>query len=92
METALLVFLPILTAGLTIASFFIARTAEMHKKGKDDGALKADIQYIKEKVTELVREQERINQTLTDHFERIIRNEESTKAAHKRLDELTSNK
>lgn len=89
METALIIVLPILTTGLTIASFFIARTAEHHKKGRDDGALKADIQYIKEKVTELVREQERINTTLTDHFERIIRNEESTKTAHRRIDELS---
>lgn len=89
METALIIILPILTTGLTIASFFIARMADAHKKGTGDGTLKADIQYIKEKVTELCREQERINATLTDHFERIIRNEESTKAAHKRLDELT---
>jgi len=90
METALLIILPIMTAALTIASFFIARTAEYHKKGKDDGTMKADIRFIKEKVTELCKEQERINATLTDHFERIIRNEESTKAAHKRLDEMTN--
>jgi hypothetical protein len=89
METALLIILPILTAGITIASFFIARTAEAKKHGKADGTLQSDIKYIKEKVTELCREQERINATLTDHFERIIRNEESTKAAHKRLDELS---
>ena len=89
METALLIILPILTAGVTVASFFIARTAEVRKKGADDGTLKADISYIREKVTELCREQERINMTLTDHFERIIRNEESTKAAHKRLDEIS---
>jgi uncharacterized protein (UPF0264 family) len=92
METALLIVLPILTAGLTIASFFIARAAEIRKKGTDDGSLKADIQYIKEKVTELCKEQERINATLTAHFERIIRNEESIKSAHKRLDEMTNKK
>ena len=89
METALLIILPIMTAGISIASFFIARGAEARKRGHDDGTLKADIKFIREKVTELVREQERINMTLTDHFERIIRNEESIKSAHKRLDELT---
>ena len=88
METALIIILPIVTAALAIASFFIARTAETHKKGKDDGTMRSDIAYIKERVTELCKEQERINNTLTDHFERIIRNEESTKAAHRRLDEL----
>jgi len=89
METALLIILPIVTAGITIASFFIARTVEAHKRGASDGTLKADIQYIKEKVTEISREQERINATLTIHFERIVRLEESSKAAHKRLDELS---
>ena len=89
METALLIILPIVTAGLTIASFFIARTVEAHKKGRDDGSMKSDITFIKEKVTEISREQERINNTLTNHFERIIRIEESSKAAHRRLDELT---
>ena len=89
METALLIMLPILTAGLTIASFFIARSSDARRRGAADGSLKADISYIKEKVTELCREQERINATLTSHFERIIRLEESAKAAHKRLDELS---
>ena len=88
METVLLIILPILTAGCAIASFFIARAAEMRKKGAVDGNLKADIGYIKEKVTEISREQERINVTLSNHFERIIRVEENTKAAHRRLDEL----
>lgn len=87
METALLIILPIVAAGLTIASFFIARAAEARKRGTDDGSLKSDVSYIREKVTEISREQERINITLSNHFERIIRVEENAKAAHKRLDE-----
>ena len=88
METALLIILPIVTAGITIASFFIARNADTHKKGHDDGIIKSDIAYIKEKVTEVWREQERINKTLSNHFERIIRAEENIKTAHKRLDDI----
>jgi len=88
MDTALIIILPIVTAGLAIASFFIARSAEAHKRGQDNGTLKADIAYIKEKITEVWREQERINNTLTAHFERIIRVEENAKAAHRRLDEM----
>ena len=91
METALLIILPFITAGLTIASFFIARNGEARKRGAVDGTLKADISYIKEKVTELCREQERVSKILTDHFERIIRLEESAKAFHRRMDELTKN-
>ena len=75
-------------AGLTIASFFIARNVEAHKRGAIDGCMKADISFIKQTVTEMAREQERVNNALTDHFERIVRLEESTKAAHRRLDEL----
>ena len=88
METALLIILPIVTAGLTIASFFIARNVEAHKRGTVDGCMKADIAFIREKVTEISKEQERVGSVLTDHFERIIRLEESTKAAHRRLDEM----
>ncbi|MCL2798388.1 MAG: hypothetical protein FWD58_10120 [Firmicutes bacterium] len=89
METALLIILPIVTAAIAIASFFIARNAEARKRGNVDGSLRSDVTYIKEKVTELCRELKRIDATLTDHFERIIRLEESSKAAHKRLDEMT---
>ena len=89
METVLLIILPIITAGIAIASFFIARTAEARKRGAVDGTLKTDILYIKEKTNEISREQERINILLRDFFERIIRNEESVKAAHRRIDELT---
>ena len=89
METVLLIILPIITAGIAIASFFIARTAEARKRGTVDGGLKSDIDYIKIKVTEISREQERINTTLSGHLERIVRVEESMKAAHKRLDEMS---
>ncbi len=47
--------------------------------------------YGRDEDSNLCREQERINATLTEHFERIIRNEESIKSAHKRLDEITKN-
>ena len=89
METVLLIILPVITSGLTIVTFFIARNAEARKRGASDGTIRADVAYIKEKVTELCREQERINVTLCNHFERIIRAEESVKAAHKRLDEMS---
>lgn len=88
MDTALIIILPIVSAGLTIASFFIARSVEAHKKGHKDGALEADSKYIKEKITTIAEEVEKINKSINDHLERIIRTEESAKAAHKRLDEI----
>jgi hypothetical protein len=88
METALAIILPVITAGITIASFFIARAAEARKRGSLEGSLRADIAYIKEKVTELCHEQEVTNMTLCDHFERIIRLEENVKTINKRLGEF----
>lgn len=88
METALIIILPIITAGLTIASFFIARSVEAHKKGHKDGAIETDQTYIKEKITTISEELEKLNNSINDHLERIIRTEESAKAAHRRLDEM----
>lgn len=86
--TVLAIVLPIVTAGLTIASFFIARSAEAKKKGHDDGELKADISYVKRRVDDILLEQREINKMLDAHGERITRLEESTKQAHKRIDGL----
>lgn len=86
--TALLIILPILTAALTIASFFIARSSDAKRKGQDDGELKTDISYIKRRVDDIILEQRETNKTLDLHGERITRVEESTKQAHKRIDGL----
>ena len=89
METTLLVMMPLVSAACAIAAFFIARFTESHKKGQNAGLLKADIDYIKEKITDIREDLMRISSTLNDHLERITRLEESAKAAHKRLDEKT---
>ena len=88
METALLIILPLLVGGCSIITFFIARSAEAHKKGHNDGTLKADIQYIKENVTAMRREQEKVNDTLNRHLERIIVTEKDTRDAHIRINNL----
>lgn len=90
METALLIILPIITAILAISSFLIARGVEVHKKGRKDGSLEADQRYIKEKITAVADDLTRITKSLNEHFERIVRTEESAKAAHRRLDEITN--
>lgn len=55
-------------------------------EGIDDGTLKADTQYIKRRIDDVLLEQRSINATLSTHSERITRVEESTKQAHKRID------
>lgn len=88
METALLILLPILTAGCTIATFFIARHNEARHNGKTDGALKSDIEYIKRRSEDTLLELRELNKTLDAHAERLARVEESAKQAHKRIDEI----
>lgn len=61
---------------------------DSHKEGEDDGSLKADTQYIKRRVDDVLLEQRNINNTLSSHSERITRVEESSKQAHKRIDRL----
>lgn len=56
--------------------------------GEKDGSLKADTQYIKRRVDDVLLEQRNINNTLSSHSERITRVEESTKQAHKRIDRI----
>jgi len=82
---ALVTVLPILTAICTLAAFFIARIKDHHKDGEKWGRLQADMSYIKEAMS---RTDENLR-GLQPMMERLIKVEESIKAAHKRIDELT---
>lgn len=61
---------------------------DSYKDGDKDGTLKSDTQYIKRRVDDVLLEQRNINNTLSSHSERITRVEESSKQAHKRIDEI----
>lgn len=62
---------------------------ENKKIGSIDGMLNTDIQYIKKRTDEVLLEQKDTNRTMTTISERLTRVEESTKAAHHRVDLLT---
>lgn len=49
---------------------------------------KADTEYIKRRVDDILLEQRNTNNKLDSHAERITRVEESVKQAHKRLDRM----
>ena len=76
-----------LSAVCAIATFFFARSAGSRSSGAKDGALSADIQYIKRRVDDVLLEQKDTNKTLDAHAERIACVEEAVKQAHKRIDE-----
>lgn len=62
--------------------------AEAATDSRENTLLKRDIEYIKTGIDEIKGKQTRMDQKFDDVSERCIRNEESTKSAHKRIDKL----
>lgn len=61
---------------------------ESRQEGEIDGAQKADIEYIKRRTDDILLEQKDTNKSMNALAERVARVEESTKSAHKRLDQI----
>lgn len=64
------------------------RSAEDKKEGKADGVVLTELGYIKAGVDDLKRDNRDIRGDIKNLDERITRNEESTRQAHKRIDAL----
>ena len=65
------------------------RSAEDKSAGKEDGVVLTELGYIKAGVDDLKRDNREIRGDLKTLDERVTRNEESTKQAHKRIDALS---
>ena len=65
------------------------RSADDRSEGKEDGVVLTELGYIKAGVDDLKRDNRDIRGDLKNLDERITRNEESTKQAHKRIDALS---
>lgn len=61
---------------------------EFQNDGKESGELKADTEYIRRRIDDILLEQRDTNKTLNVHAERLTRVEESAKSAHHRIDEI----
>ena len=61
---------------------------EARTDGEKDASLRVDVEYIKRGVDAVQVEQKVQGKMYSDLNERVIRVEESTKQAHKRIDEL----
>ena len=64
------------------------RSAEVKSEGKENGVVLTELGYIKAGVDDLKRDNRDIKGDIKKLDERITRNEESTKQAHKRIDGL----
>lgn len=56
--------------------------------GRERGELKADTEYIKRRVDDVLLEQKDTNKSISILSERVTRVEESAKSAHRRIDLL----
>ena len=65
------------------------RAADVKSAGKEDGVVLTELGYIKAGVDDLKRDNREIRGDLKTLDERVTRNEEATKQAHKRIDALS---
>lgn len=79
---------PIITGACTVITFVIGRKTAVKKHGEEEGALKADINYIKQGIDGLRNDQAMTDKKIERNSERVTRLEESIKNAHKRIDRL----
>lgn len=61
---------------------------EYKKKGTNEGTLKSDIKYIRERTDDVYLEQKDMKRSFNEFSERLVRVEESAKQAHKRIDSI----
>lgn len=71
-----------------LVSFFRNKKADDSSEGKAQGTMLSDLGYIKAGVDEIKAEQKDQRKTNLEFIARLTAVEESTKQAHKRIDEL----
>ncbi|GAE89545.1 hypothetical protein [Acetivibrio straminisolvens] len=61
---------------------------ESSENGREAGALKSDMEYIKRRIDDVLLEQKDTNKSVNALAERVSKVEESAKQAHKRIDRI----
>ena len=62
--------------------------SDSYSAGSVKGTLESDINYIKKRTDDVLLEQKDTNRSINALSERVTRVEESSKSAHKRLDQI----
>ena len=76
------------SAFVAILTFIVTYLSTKERKGEKKGEMQADIKYIKERVDELVDANKETKHDIVVLGQRVTAVEESSKQAHKRIDEL----
>lgn len=71
-----------------IVAFFINRGKDKYERGDADGSLRGDVKYMRNGFDDLRLDVKEVGRKQDAFGERLIRVEESTKSAHKRIDTL----
>lgn len=90
MEIIIAVLVPLVTVACTVLNFIIGRNASERQKGKEEGFLKQDIIYIKEKIDNILSRQTENTKILDSHSERIAKTEEGLRQAYYRIKNIES--
>lgn len=77
-----------LSAICAIVAFCINRGKDKYDKGDADGSLRGDVKYMRNSFDELRLDVKEVARKQDALGERLVRVEESTKSAHKRIDTL----
>ena len=93
--TALTITVSIISALAAVSGILIGWTSRARANRQDirldaesDAVMRRDVEYIKQTVTDIRADMRLQGQRMDDISERLTRVEESSKQAHKRIDEL----
>lgn len=84
----ILTLLTIATGLLGILTFINGRKKDNISDGEKDGALRADLAYIKSVLLDVRSETKEINKLLEDHSQRLARCEERIKSIFARIEQI----
>lgn len=88
-DNIIFVFLAFIFGNLSSFIFsFISYKKGIKNEGEYTGEMRSDVQYIKKRSDDMLLEQKDTNRQMNAITERLVKCEESTKQAHKRIDEL----
>ena len=90
MDTTALISVVAAISGVVIAWLTFGRNSnkEAQNRGADGAQMHADIDYIKRGVDDIRLEQKALRKDVADLDKRLVIVEQSTKSAHKRLDDI----
>lgn len=71
-----------------VVAFVIARKKDGYEDGRDNGGIHGDIKYMRNGFDDLRLDVKEIGRKQDQHYERLIRVEESCKSAHNRIDSI----